>query len=105
MKYYKSIKYLKEIIQQNNFNELLELYKEPYFLYQNNKNNSEVSIQLFHFKENIYILDYLLYINQVNNTQIIKKQLFFRVENNINIPIYAFISNNHFYFEGVTYDF
>ena len=105
MKYYKSVKYLKKIIENNSFNELIEKYKKPFFFYQNDKNNSEVSLQLLHFKENIYLLDYLLYINRKNNTQIIKKQVFFQVEKNKNILWYARISNNHFYFESLSYDF
>lgn len=99
---------LKEIVENNSLEYLIDKYKHPYIIYENDdKYNEEIiQIQLYHRKgSDTYYLDYFEYSSYYDRIKTLTKKIFFSSNNNKNIVLYGRLINNHSYYEGLTIDF
>lgn len=98
-----SIKQLKEKLIKNDFEKVKELYSKEYFIKKRTKDNynwKHESIQLKRLNNEIFVLNYFNECVSLENTKLIIKDIFFKVNNNKCIPLNARLTNSHTFFEG-----
>lgn len=99
-----TIKKLINEIRNNSLNTLVEKYKDTFYLkneYINNYEWIEKSVKLYHFSDNMYILEYFFEDTRGEKTKFYKKSVVFSQDkNNKNYISSIELINNHSLFEG-----